>query len=203
MVQERANHLAPIYRAALRMTMEESFPGRVHLVAHAMREIRNRLPDAIAGVVKPGPSYQDLATKVRSRWEKEGLPSDGPLSLSATLEPSTSGPEQYEVSVELLRVVADLVDANVRTTGNSRRQARRMFEAIWGEPPPSYVVDNWFRTKDWISKHMHVDNKAHGPEADTEVAAIFGAFENALFAISNRSYQNLEELDEILASANR
>ena len=201
--QEGAGHLAPIYCAAVRMTMEESFPGRVHLVAHAMREIRNRLPDAVAGVVKPGRNYHDLATKVRSRWETEDFPSDGPLSFSTTLEPSTSGPEKYEVSVELLRVIADLVDANARATGNSRRQAGRLFEAIWGEPPPAYVVDNWFRTEDWIRKHMHLDNKTHGPEADTEVAAIFGAFEKALLAISNRSYENLEELDEILASANR
>ena len=61
-----ASHLAPVYLAGVRMVMDESFPGRVYFVAHAMREIRNRLPDAIAGEVQSGLS-DDLAEEA-GKW---------------------------------------------------------------------------------------------------------------------------------------
>lgn len=201
-LRERAAHLAPIYLAALRMAMDESFPGRVHFVAHAIREIRNRLPHAVAGVEKRGPSYQVLTTKLRTKWEDEGLPSDGSLPLAEGLEPSVSGPG-YEVSLGLLRAVADLVLANTRSSGNNRRQARRLFETIWGEPSPAYVINRWFHKESWVNKYMHVDDKPHVPEADTEVVDVFESFEAVLISISSRSYESLEALDEILASANQ
>lgn len=199
---ERASHLAPVYRGALQMAVDESFPGRVHFVAHAIREIRNRLPHAIAGVEKRGPTYETLATKLRAEWKEAGFPSDGSLPLGARSEPSVSGPG-HEVSVGLIRAVGDLVGANARASGNSKRQARRLLREIWGTEPPPYVVDRWFHRDDWITQYMHVDDKPHVQEAEMEVAEAFKEFETALIAISNRSYENLEALDELLASANQ
>ena len=48
-LEDIASHLAPVYLGGLRMAMDESFPGRVHFVAHAIREIRNRIRDVFAG----------------------------------------------------------------------------------------------------------------------------------------------------------
>jgi hypothetical protein len=44
-----ASHLAPVYEASVRMMSDRDFPGRVWFVAHALRDIRNRLPAALAG----------------------------------------------------------------------------------------------------------------------------------------------------------
>ena len=183
--------------------MDESFPGRVHFVAHAIREIRNRLPDAIAGVEKQGPRCHDLATKVRSKWESEGFPSDGSLMTQTRLEPSSAGPDRYEVSAELLEVVGSLVAGNARASGNKRRQSKRLLTAIWGDSVPSYVVSNWVQGTKWVDKYMHLGNRQSDSDADTQLADRFGVFEEALFAISNRSYENLEVLDDILDTANR
>ena len=199
---ERAGHLASTYRGALQMAMDESFPGRVHFVAHAIREIRNRLPNAIAGVEKRGPTYETLASNLRAEWEQAGFPSDGSLPLGARSEPSVSGPG-HEVSVGLIGAAGDLVAANARASGNRKRQARLLLREIWGTDPPPYVVDRWFHRDDWVTQYMHLDDKPHVQEAEVEVAEVFEEFETALIAISNRSYENLEALDEILASANR
>ena len=201
-LQEKASHLAPIYLAAVRMSMDESFPGRVHFVAHAIREIRNRLPNAIAGVEERGPTYETLASKLRTEWKRAGFPSDGSLPLGATPEPSVSGPG-HEVSVGFIRAAGDLVAANAHAAGNRERQARRLLREIWGTDLRPYVVNRWFHGNDWVKRYMHLNDKPHIQEAETEVAEVFEAFETALIAISNRSYENLEALDEILASANR
>lgn len=37
--------IAKMYEAGLRLVAEESFPARVYLLGHAMREVINRLPD--------------------------------------------------------------------------------------------------------------------------------------------------------------
>ena len=47
-LENNAPALAPVYRGALALAVLDSFPGRVHFVAHAIREIRNRLPSALS-----------------------------------------------------------------------------------------------------------------------------------------------------------
>lgn len=46
-----APQLAQVYAGAVTMASDGDFPGRVVFVWHAIREIRNRLPDALAGEV--------------------------------------------------------------------------------------------------------------------------------------------------------
>ena len=40
-LEANAPALAPVYDGAVRMILEPEFPGRVHFIAHAMREIMN------------------------------------------------------------------------------------------------------------------------------------------------------------------
>ena len=66
-LEEIASHLAPVYLGGLRMAMDESFPGRVHFVAHAIREIRNRIRDVFAGetdMKQPTSGEEDSNRKV-------------------------------------------------------------------------------------------------------------------------------------------
>ena len=46
-LENNAPALAPLYSGALALAKLDSFPGRAHFIAHAIREIRNRLPGAI------------------------------------------------------------------------------------------------------------------------------------------------------------
>ena len=49
---------------ALRLAVLDSFPGRVHFVAHAIREIRNRLQYVFDTLSGPVPGY------VAENWKK-------------------------------------------------------------------------------------------------------------------------------------
>lgn len=97
--------LEPLYRGALRLVAFGSFPGRVHFIAHAIREIRNRLPGALGPYVKAKKAgYEDLADAIRGRWLAEGLREDGRLRLPEESAPSASGPRRHEVSVALTQI---------------------------------------------------------------------------------------------------
>ncbi len=201
-LERNAPGLAPVYRAGLLMAMDEDFPGRVWFVAHAIREMRNRLPDALAGeIASTRTNYVDLAEEIRVRWIDEGLPVDGSSPLSQSALPSASG-AGYEVSAELFAAVAELVAGHSGAKENNEQRARRLFEAVGGSSPPSYAIKAWLQGTRWANEFAHVRNKPLRHETDAELTANFVAFEASLFAIANRSYENLEALDHLLDSAN-
>ena len=78
---------------ALLFAMRDGFPGRAHFIAHAMREIRNRLPGALGPEVRfRGAGYEDRTATVHKRWVAEGLPEDGSLPLPEASAPSRQVP---------------------------------------------------------------------------------------------------------------
>src|SRR3990172_9814367 len=77
--------LGELYQGALWMIFTPNFPGRVRLVAHAVREIRNRLPDVIAGT-KTGGTFQwkNALDRLAKDWQKAGFSLDGTIPTSFT-----------------------------------------------------------------------------------------------------------------------
>jgi hypothetical protein len=186
------------------MVHDPSFPGRVWLVAHAVREIRNRLPDAIAGELSGGRTeYSQLAQGVHDAWIDDGLPSDGSVPVLATADPDASGPERHEISISLLTSVGELVVGHLAASNRKRETALRLFEATTESPIPPYVVESWLRSTNWSNAYAHVRNQPLSASDEALLAEKFDRFETALAAIARRSYENMDELDEILDSANR
>ncbi len=199
-----APHLAPLYRAAVRMTEDEEFPGRVHFIAHATREIRNRLPDALDGTLKlPRLDYRPWVERICEQWVEQGFLLDGTdASLNEAATPG-SDDATVEVSVELVAAVGRLVTKHheVEITKDALLVPR--FEALAGEGPhPPYVFDRWRRASRSAEKFAHARDRELPPEADSEWTQNFRDFEGFLRAISQRAQENIEELDELLKAAN-
>lgn len=82
--------LAPMYLGAGQMVFEEKFPGRVHFVSHAVREIGNRLPSAFAEVPKlsgPRPDFRHSLGRSLGRFKRPLIilswPNSHPLTALA------------------------------------------------------------------------------------------------------------------------
>ena len=74
--------LGKLYEGALYMVYTNGFPGRVRFVAHAVREIRNRLPDVIAGPIsKKRLDYKSRLDQLTDEWKRSGFPIDGSLPM--------------------------------------------------------------------------------------------------------------------------
>lgn len=202
-LEAEAPAVAPVYGGAVRLAMDGEFPGRVWFVAHALRDMRNRLPDAIASPVKGSDTqYRALAAEVTRCWIEDGLPNDGTPPIDVANEPSAGGPARVEVSVALISAVADLVAGHLAIGPRKQESARRLFTAVAGEPVPEYAVQAWLDTTGRAERFAHLRNKPLTPEHESEFYEIFLACENALLAMANRSYENMDEIDEILDSAN-
>lgn len=203
-LQRTAPQLAQVYAGAVTMAFDPDFPGRVVFVWHAMREIRNRLPDAVAGeVASSSLEYGNLAEDIQRCWLDDGLPNDGEITPTDQSEPSASGPARHEVSRDLLVAVGRLVGGHAGIADRNLANAQRLFEAVTGSAPPAYVIRSWLRSGRQAVKLAHVRNKPIDPDDEASLESEFAAFEAILMAIVNRSYENMDDLDEILGSANR
>lgn len=203
-LDRKAPHLAPLYSAALRMAMNERFPGRVHFIAHAIREIRNRLPDALDGALeRPQPKYPKYVGKLHKQWVEEGFPTDG--SGPSIVEPAeaTSTETGRVVSPAFISAVGSLVAHHVEL--ESGRDALRMprFEALAGPGPhPQHILKGWRDASRSAERFAHARNETLPASADEEWTANFLAFERFLTVISNRAQENIADLDELLQEAN-
>ncbi|MCE2511392.1 MAG: hypothetical protein J4F50_02325 [Acidimicrobiia bacterium] len=183
----------------------DSLPGRVHFIAHAIREIGNRLPVALGNKVKKKTAgYEDHAKAIRDRWLDEGLPPDGRLRFLQESAPSASGPLRQEVSVGLLASVGKLIAEHRKAEANREARERAKFGALSDlGSNPSYVIKNWGRWAREAVEFVHARDKLLPAEKDAEWVAKFLAFEQELMAIARPSYENLDALDGLLAEANR
>lgn len=199
--------LAPLYQGALLLAMRESFPGRVHFLAHAIREIRNRLPGALGPKVKQRKAgYEDLTDKIVTQWDKEGLPADGHLPLPEGSVPPASGSERREVSSNLLVSVGRLIkDHNAAKTNRSDRERSGFSDLTEHNESQQHVVQNWNKLFRNAHQFAHVGERDEPlpKEVDAEWVENFVSFEQHLFAVQRHSYANLDELDKLLQKANK
>lgn len=201
--QWSAPQLAPVYLGGLRIAMDKSFPGRVHLVAHVIREIGNRLPEAIAGKIEgPNTNYSQLTRAVDSQWDASDLPRDGSLPPAEQATASGSGEEHHTIPRRLLKAISELVIGHRAGSTRNQQKARHLFSFYsQGESLPDYAVTNWLKV---VDKHglAHVRKNPLKPEYEETITEDFLALEQVLLTFANYSYVNMDELDGILESAN-
>ena len=190
---------------ALRLAVLDNFPGRVHFIAHAIREICNRLPGALGPKVKKKEAgYEPLTDKIRDQWLAEGLPEDGRLRFLDESVPPASGPRRQEVSVELLESVGRLIADHNEAKANREAREKAGFSALSDlGSTPSFVRKRWRKRKRDAHKFAHAADDPLPAERDEEWVEEFYELEQDLIAISRPSHENLDELDRLLAEANR
>ena len=184
--------------------MDEDFPGRVHFIAHAVREIRNRLPDAIDGsLVLPKPKYPKYVGKLRRRWVDEGFPVDGagPSMGEPTEAAAATGGRM--VSSEFLAAVGSLIAHDTELEAGREALKTPRFEALAGPGPhPRHVSKRWRDASRSAEQFAHARDKMLPPDADRQWTANFLVFEQFLMVISKRAQENIADLDELLREAN-
>ena len=185
--------------------MLDGFPGRVHFIAHAIREIRNRLPGALGPKVPGGgASYEHLTEKIHKRWVAEGLPEDGRLPLPEESVPSASGPSRRDVSVAFLASVGRLIEDHMRARANREARESAAFGALADAGPvPRHVAKNWGNLFPDVQKFVHARDEPLPERADDEWVRNFFQFEGALMAVFKLSRENLDDLDKLLDEANK
>ena len=202
--QRNAPSLGELYEGALIMISSPNFPGRSRFVAHAVREIRNRLPDVISGSRSGRPlQYANKLDEIATEWQRQGFSIDGLVSVVG----SQSLPSDVSVPPRLFNKIAILVKDHVETREKRVESAIRLFETIAPENQNLRemlrpIIYHWIDVTEWFMQKAH-DSGTQDRETDAELFnKQFELFETSLGALIRSFFKGIEELDEILEDTN-
>lgn len=124
-----APSLGELYAGASRMLHSPSFPGRTRFIGHAVREIRNRLPETITGVKSELFQWKNQLDGIVDDWRRVGFTLDGGLPVSATTEVATFS-DDVLIPRKLLQRISILVADHVAARERPEETARRLFDGV-------------------------------------------------------------------------
>jgi hypothetical protein len=200
-LRRNAPSLSELYEGAVGLLDETPLPGRVRFIAHAVREIRNRLPDAIAGPTK------------RQRLDYTSRVDDiSRLPAAQTLLADVGGataPNTTIISIDskLAKKFAKLLQDHLATREKPLDSARRLFQGLAPENTQlrdtlTPVLQQWLVTTKWFGDRAHDAGHADSYYPEKELRHHFNIFESTLSALIRPFFDALEDLDAILEDAN-
>jgi hypothetical protein len=205
-----APSLAELYQGSVTLLYESRLPGRVRFVAHAVREIRNRLPDVLSGPRGGRFNWKDRLDNLVTLWTEYKLPLDEALpglTFMSDPEPDLRGPKQVSLPVPVIRRVARLLKDHAETREKPLEAATRLFEACAPENQQLReslrpLVEQWIEVTNWFVPNVHDSGKTDAEVDETVLRRHFELFERTLVALVGRFFATARELDEILEEAN-
>lgn len=195
--------LGEMYEGAVLLLHEQRIPGHRRLVAHAMREIGNRLPGIVGNEVRGHVQYANRLDALHKKWAKWG-----PERLSdGSWPPLPNTNDSIAVDVRLVLLMVDLIDDHRDARERPAERARRLFLAAsdGAGPHPGLgpVVDQWIELTRWAVSKAHIPSGPNPEDIDpVELHSKFELFEFTLGALLGAFYTSVEDLDAILESAN-
>jgi hypothetical protein len=209
-LDRNAASLAELYTAAILIAHNITFPGRVRLLAHAVREIANGLPDAIAGKTKrKSVQYKNRIKEIRDSCLIHQVPLDfGQPSIDSTKSPDTpSEPKGLELPASVAKLFCALIRDDSGITETRRNNAQRFFEKFSSGNPNatrqlSPVIQQWLDVTDWFVGKSHDGGMKDSETPSGVLNERFALFEDTLAALIRGFFSTISELDEILEDTN-
>jgi hypothetical protein len=174
-----------------------------------VREIRNRLPDVVAGRLVGGRlDYVSRMDMVAQEWKNAGFSQDGTLPISDRGTHTTStGQPGIPIPTKLFRRIGDLISSHVSTRSKKLDAAYRLYEAIDPDNADMRntlqpVISQWLDVTEWFMKKTHDSGEDPSSFDEQELQEKFQIFEASLRGLAHGFFSTLDELDEILRRAN-
>jgi hypothetical protein len=200
-LDRNAPPLAELYTGAVMLLYTTTVPGHVRFVSHAVREIRNRLPDAIAG-----PTLNQRLDHTSRLDEINALP--GTRALIADLGgPTAPATTPLPIDRTLATKIGELLQDHLTTRTKPIDAARRLFQGIAPENTPwdetlNPILHQWLKVTNWFVSKAHVSEHTDDHYSKEDLCHNFTLFENAIAAAITPFFTTLEDLDDILENTN-
>jgi len=202
-----SDHLGQLYEGALIILYSDKFPGRKRFVAHAVREIRNRLPDIIAGCkARKNFQWKNELDDLVGVWFKAGISLD---SIATTEVTTSAAPTALiEIPREVFERIQKILKDHHETREKPIEAARRLFETIAPENKNLKhetlpIFEQWIQITRWfVSETNEGTATKNEEEADVELIKRFQIFETALVSLVGKFFKTIGGLNEILEDTN-
>jgi hypothetical protein len=200
--KDRAPSFVDGYLAAIRLLYTPSFPARVHLICHVVRDIYRFLPAALGGKALPRPAevFPGMVQKLAGLWEQSP-----PLTGKDVLIPSSHVP----VHANVYNYVARIVDKSTQMARDHSSIGRSLAIALFrsGDRHEDEFIDRWIiksfdEEYDFFVKRAHLAQTEERIPTDDGLLEHFEAFERAFHSVVGSYFTGKEELDAILQDTN-
>jgi hypothetical protein len=194
--------LGALYGYMLNFMEETSEPGservRMVLVAHAVREMANNLPEALSdvdGVPNGRINTSEPCKALVTEWDNNA----GTLDATSY---AGSGEERVTVPSTVLVAAARVVTSQRAATGNRRlRQSAVALRRL--EPGTDPTLSMWLDALNWFEGHAHLDRSRERPIPDDEAILVkLEVIENILSARLRGFFAVMEDVASLAALAN-
>lgn len=206
--QTHAPSLGELYDGSVHMLYAEVFPGRTRFISHAVREIRNRLPNVIIGTTIKRSNF-DLGNRLNDLVKS--LSKMG-YSFDKANPRVNVGEEKTSVDTVLIsRAVLERIESFVQDYKNTKPSgpeiALRLFAGRSSCNPQE--IDSlrpqalqWYEVTEWFMHKTHDGGKTDKDVDLKEFREKFELFEVTLGALLRGFFKTKEALDEILEQTN-
>lgn len=206
--QREAPSLGDLYEGAVELLYQGKLPGRIRLIAHAMREIWNRLPDYLTGErVGKRLDYVSRVDTIEKKWNEHRQMNSTSASQSNPVSPSS---QYIPIPLDLYNELDLLISDHGATRQRPLDAARRLYEGLDPQNTTKMgdalrpVLLQWVEITRWSVAHAHDSGqgKRDGDYNWDEIRGKFELMELALRSIVGAFFVSVKELDEILAETN-
>jgi hypothetical protein len=200
-LESAAPSLAELYQGAVQLLDDPGFAGRLRFIAHGVRDVRNRLPDVVAGFERPARfEWKNRLDAFAKIWKP-----DGPGALLAESH-SVDSTTEIHVKVRVVREVDLLVRDFTASRETVEAAAVRLFQALAPENEAAPedlrpVIRQWLKVTDWFLRNVH-DPGVPADVDEDELVHNFELFESGLASLIEAFYKPVDDLDDILEEAN-
>jgi hypothetical protein len=209
-LRSNAPPLAEVYEGALTILFAPGFPGKLRFVAHAMREIVNRLPDALGTAKASRVDYPGSCDRIERDWLKHGLPTDGTVP-GAVSDGAVSDSADVSVPRSVYLEVAALVKVHLQR-GKNKERAGQFLDTIDPDGRDQHrkgiLARDWTGIGRWAVGRAHVPSEGLNNKASTAeemqdaLLQEFERLEAAMGAFFREFFSTTDEIDKILEDAN-
>lgn len=189
---------AEAYKGAAILLSQKS-SGYISFVAHAGRDLMNRLASTVAGIKSERVQYQQHIDKLQGDWRDE-------WRLSDDLSPEVveSG---HLIPIPVCQRITTLIEEH--NSGRIRSsEADGLFFSTFldysdKDKIPGNFLSEWKAAKNWFLGHAHLRDKSFQAKAGDELEMHFNCLDGYLYIAASSQYERLKALNEILDATNQ
>lgn len=199
-----APHLGELYEGALKIISEKNFPGHAIFIAHAVREIKNRLPDIILDIEYSYFDWKKELSELMSTWESAG-PLINQFSEKENLHDNSGFENTIQIPSNIYNKIYQILYKFEKSNETYEEKIFHLFVKISNIKNTEQILRPTVLHLKKVTKYfegiVHLGN-TYKQINEEEFLKNFEYFENTLSILQGYFFRATKELDEILEETN-
>lgn len=189
------------YIAAVQLLHMPSFPVKVHLICHMVRDFYRYLPSAlgIKSSSRPGEIFPGMAQALAQQWDRH----------ANSQPPTPDGVDPYvmihdQVHKSMIKIVDKWkeLEEQPKVGALLAIALHRTKDSPESESIPPWVLDAFHKEYKFFVKRAHLAIEVDDVPTEDGLEDHFQAFERAFHSLVGQYFSGKEELDDILQETN-